>query len=178
MSYAIAAGLIKKGLPSKKIIVSGLDEASFKIWGNLEVQQTLKNIEVFNKSDLIILCVKPNNLEEVSANIEKDFVAEYVNKFQYSKKVLLSILAGVQLKILKDSFSFLKGSIEILRAMPNTPLQVGAGCTAITPYSGQQKEMISSIFKALGEVEFLDESKFDAITGLRYFFDRLFLKFC
>jgi hypothetical protein len=40
-SYAFAAGLIKKGLPSKKIIVSGLDEASFR-----KVKMAMESLKV------------------------------------------------------------------------------------------------------------------------------------
>lgn len=125
MSYAIAAGLIKMGLPGNKVIVSGLDQQSFNSnWEKLGVQETLQNIDVINQSTLIILCVKPNNLGDVSAEIESDFLSNYTYTFHYSKKILISILAGVQLSNLKDSFGFFGDSITILRAMPNTPLQV------------------------------------------------------
>jgi pyrroline-5-carboxylate reductase len=57
--------------------------------------------------------------------------------------------------------------------MPNTPLQVGAGCTALTKISGKinsytelNAKVVKEIFSQSGIVETVDEGKFHAITAL------------
>lgn len=163
MAYAIASGLIKKGLSGDRVIVSARQESSFHSgWKNLKVQETVSNISVIESSLITIICCKPGNLEELSKGLLSTYSS---SKIENSGKTIISVLAGVSLSKLKSALSFLK-SVEIVRSMPNTPLQVGEGITAITPCHAN-KEVIEAIFKSLGMVEFLDESKFDAVTGLR-----------
>ena len=62
--------------------------------------------------------------------------------------------------------------MSFVRAMPNTPMQIGAGATAITevlPKNESSMEnfaLIKYFFEALGVVAVVEESKFHAITGL------------
>lgn len=62
--------------------------------------------------------------------------------------------------------------ISFVRAMPNTPLQIGAGATALTEVEPKTKdsiknlEIIKTLFGALGIVDVVEECKFHAITGL------------
>ena len=57
----------------------------------------------------------------------------------------------------------------VIRVMPNTPLAVGAGMTAIAPDSKVSSEMIDAaktIFGSCGEVEVVAESAIEAITAV------------
>lgn len=62
--------------------------------------------------------------------------------------------------------------MSFVRAMPNTPLQIGAGATALTEVEPKSDEstknlvIIKTLFGALGIVDIVEESKFHAITGL------------
>jgi pyrroline-5-carboxylate reductase len=60
-------------------------------------------------------------------------------------------------------------SKSIIRAMPNTPAQVGAGVTAIasnTLVTSAQLESVRKIFCAVGTVVEVAESLMNAVTGL------------
>ncbi len=63
----------------------------------------------------------------------------------------------------------LAGAVPVVRAMPNTCVLVSAGMTGLTGgkhASEPHKQMAEAIFKSVGEVVFLEEKLFDALTAL------------
>jgi pyrroline-5-carboxylate reductase len=176
LAAAIVKGLIKsKIFEPSEIIVSTTRAESLEKWKDLKVNTTLENKEVV-RSRIVFLCVKPNGVGSVASSIEKSRKVEVdyeEETHKTSDQTLVSILAGVSTTTLKHEF---KGTLvedfNIIRAMPNTPLMVCAGATALTKDSTTTKDsqlnflVIQEIFKNLGVVEVVDESKFHAITGL------------
>jgi pyrroline-5-carboxylate reductase len=119
-----------------------------------QVNVTSDNRSVAN-SEVILLAIKPQVLGTVLADLSEI----------PSSTLIISILAGVPLKRLEESFP----DHPIIRVMPNTPATVGAAMTAIAP--GQQVQshhldLTKTIFCAIGEVVEVSESLMDAITGL------------
>lgn len=119
-------------------------------------------IEVVKKTDLILLAIKPQDLAET---------AEAIRPFLNSKKVVVSILAGVKVAGLKKHL----GSAVIVRAMPNLGAQVGASITAICSQNKAALKSAEILFSACGSVVNLDEKDFDVVTavsgsGPAYFF--------
>lgn len=168
MARAIVEGLIKsKVLEPLDIVISGTRQESFKRWEHLGVNTTLDNSHLVRKSRIIFLCVKPNMLKEVRFSL----ACLHRSDTNFHRQTIVSILAGTSIETLKDTFDFLQ-NINYIRAMPNTPLNVCAGATAltqdevITADSSLNFAVIKAIFEALGIVEVLDEKKFHAITGL------------
>lgn len=161
---AIVSGLIKSNIfQGSDIIISATREESLKKWKPLNVNTTLSNKELVQKSRIIFLCVKPNVAEKVAKSIGQ---VESSNS-----QTLVSILAGMSLESLKNTFLNLS-EVNFIRAMPNTPLQVCAGATAITQDDENTESsqlnfsVVKSIFGTLGVVEVIDEAKFHAVTGL------------
>lgn len=117
-----------------------------------------KNSEVVRRSDVIILAVKPQNLEEALKEVREGFSKD---------KLLISILAGIPVGKLQG---ILKRGGRVIRAMPNAPALVQEGATAI--FRGDQAtekdELIARrIFDSVGKTIILeDESLMDAVTGL------------
>lgn len=113
--------------------------------------------ERIKKQDTIILAVKPQDSKSVYPELKK-----YLDPQQ----LLISIMAGIPLKILEENL----GHQNLIRAMPNTPAQLGMG---ITGFSAGKHTKIQSILKAdnllnaTGKTIFLeDESLLDAVTAL------------
>lgn len=172
MCKAILAGILKSKLfDAKDILVSGRDEsiekdAKIKEFG---VNTTTDNKYLIRSCKIVFLCTKPNALESVSEQLRsRSASVDYEN--EVSDTTLVSILAGTSLSTIKEALPMFA---SYLRAMPNTPLQVGAGCTAITKISGKQNtaalmnaKVVEQIFNQSGIVETVDESKFHAITAL------------
>lgn len=176
MAGAIIEGLIKTKLfEPNEIIVSATKQSSLEKYKKMNVNTTLNNTDLVIKSRIVFLCVKPNCIMTVASNMKKNsgnFEPDYEEN-NSSPQTLVSILAGTSVETLKNAFegTYLEG-FNIIRAMPNTPSIVGAGATALTQDMARSKDsqlnfhVINEIFKSLGIVEVVEESKFHAITGL------------
>jgi len=141
------------------------------------VNCTSDNKQVFEKARIIFLCVKPTVMQQVAGDantLVSSYESEIIIK-QMKEKTLVSILAGTSTTALSQAFSGIyQYGLNIARIMPNTPLMVGQGASAICsnirrPPNEEGKvnfNVIIAIFSKLGIIEIVDESKFHAITGL------------
>lgn len=107
-----------------------------------------------NKGTLV-LAIKPQVLEAVAATLRPRIGPDVV---------IVSILAGVPLARLRSAM----GTERVVRTMPNLPLTVGAGATAIAT-DGCSPDLIAqarALLSPTGEVVEVLESQLDAVTGL------------
>lgn len=106
----------------------------------------------------VVLCVKPQMLPQVAADIRAAF---------NSPRVVISILAGTPSSIVRRS---LGEHARVVRAMPNLAASISQGVTAICLGDGARDAddaVAHAIFHAVGPMVMrLDESKFDAFTAL------------
>lgn len=119
------------------------------------VQVTGDNALAAAASDLILLAIKPQIFSQV--------VQQILGALQDS--VIVSILAGTSLNQLEAAFS----GRAVIRAMPNTPAQVGAGVTAIAQgqhVQPKQFDLAKTVLSSVGSVVEVPESMMDAVTGL------------
>ncbi len=105
-------------------------------------------------ADIVILAVKPQNIEEALAGL------------QFPKNLLfISIVAGLTLARLEN----ILGEIALVRVMPNTPALVGEGISALAAnnfVSQQDLKKALTIFTSVGRALVLPEEQLDAVTGL------------
>ncbi|CAN1212912.1 pyrroline-5-carboxylate reductase [Tumidithrix helvetica PCC 7403] len=116
--------------------------------------QVSANNAIACEADVILLAVKPQALTAATVGLASTPVS-----------LVISILAGVTLETLESIFV----DKAVIRAMPNTPAQVGAGVTAIAPGKSVTQAHIDTarrIFASVGEVVELPESLLNAVTGL------------
>lgn len=112
--------------------------------------------ELFDKSDIAFLCVKP-----------QDFYSLPVMKIDDQKLILISIMAGVRIKNIQRVFSTRK----IVRAMPNIALQVGKAvvgwCADKKCFRPSDLKIVENIFSKFGtSLYFESESMLDSITAI------------
>ncbi|MEY3002628.1 MAG: hypothetical protein RLZZ428_1003 [Pseudomonadota bacterium] len=88
----------------------------------------------------IILCVKPQNIDEVKAQL------------QGHPRLLISVLAGTSVATLQEAF----GATLTIRSMPNLAASVGKSMTALT---GDEKgrEEAQSLMQSIGTTLWLNE---------------------
>ncbi|MFC2008629.1 pyrroline-5-carboxylate reductase, partial [Chloroflexota bacterium] len=107
-------------------------------------------------ADVIVLAVKPQEMEKAAAQVGA----------LEQGQLLLSILAGVRTDRIVSSFNHRL----VVRAMPNTPAQIGSGMTVWTAApeaSEEQLAMVRTILAALGTEQFVPEEKYvDMATAL------------
>jgi pyrroline-5-carboxylate reductase len=106
---------------------------------------------------LVVLAFKPQKLDEVAPELRK---------WLSSKTVVLSILAGVEAASLRQRFP---GAAAIVRAMPNLPVAVRRGVTAL--YSDDAADdvrgQLGELFVALGWGMWMaDEARFSALGSV------------
>ena len=109
------------------------------------------------KADFLVLAVKPQDFPAAAAELREHLRPE---------TTVISIMAGVKIA---DIVSLL-GTENVVRAMPNTPAQVGQGMTGWTATAGvspEAREGARRIFGAMGKEAFVPDEKYiDMVTGL------------
>ena len=111
--------------------------------------------EAVGYGDVVFLCVKPQNFDEVSPEIAA---------CDLTGKTVVSILAGVTLSRIGAAL----GDVPIIRAIPNTPMMIGKGVTGICRSDNVDDRSFSEVcraFAALGEVVALKEEQMNAMTA-------------
>ena len=159
MGEAILKGLLAANMTRKEEISVSLPTAARRDYLAKEygIKTFTKNAEVVNDADIIILAVKP---QMVNTALGEDVVAAIPDK-----ATIVSIMGSVDLAKLHKIFKHQ----AVIRVMPNTPLAVGSGMTAIAPddiASRSAIETVKTIFGACGEVVEVQESAMDAITAI------------
>ena len=159
MAEALIKGLIAAGVVEPRQI-HGSDprqERCELVRERYAIHATTSNAEVVQKSEIVVLSVKPQILPKVL-----DEIAPHLKP----SALVISIAAGVPVSAIEAR---LPEGTRVVRTMPNTPALVGAGATAIA--AGQHAkdddvEATRRIFDAVGMTVVLDESQLDAVTGL------------
>ena len=164
MGESMIAGLLRKDLVDPKNIAASHPRGS-----RLEELAERYDISVFeynadaaktvigHENSAILICVKPQRLARVLADL---------SGVLHIDQLVLSIVAGATIAHLAEEL----GTAKIVRAMPNTPSQIGAGITAWTcteavveTERGHVREMLT----ALGKELFVEtENMIDMATSL------------
>lgn len=153
MATAILDGVTAKGLFSPDhIMISNPHTDKLEHPKSMGAQVTCDNASVANFADLIVLAVKPQMFEEVLSGIRGCCAG----------KCVVSIAAGISTGWIRAR---LPGSL-VVRVMPNTPLQLGLGATAVAQASDVPAELfqtVCEIFAAAGSVSVIPESQMDDV---------------
>ena len=115
------------------------------------------NAEVARDSDVVVLAVKPQILDQVLRDIAGDVSRD---------KLIVSVAAGVPIAAIERR---LRPPVRVVRAMPNTPATVGAAATAMALGEHATEADLATaktIFDSVGLTVVLEESQLDAVTGL------------
>jgi len=114
--------------------------------------------EAASRADFIILCVKPQMMQDVLGEIRETLTPD---------KCLISIAAGITGARLGE---WSGGVCPVVRVMPNTPALVGEGVSAVClddpGLTQAHKDMARRIFATVGSVHVLPEKSFDALTAV------------
>ncbi|PYS52960.1 MAG: pyrroline-5-carboxylate reductase [Acidobacteria bacterium] len=159
LGEALITGMLDAGIVSKKqfIATAGHRERLEQVRTKLDVETTLSNSEAVRKAHLVLLCVKPQTVEEVLRQVKDDLTPGHL---------VISVVASVTTRFIE---SILDKTVPVIRTMPNTPCLIKQGMTAIAPGKNASFEHIAQarkIFDAIGRTLILDEKHMDAVTGL------------
>lgn len=120
--------------------------------------ERMPTIEALTEAcDCIILAVKPQNVEEVLMQIRPVFQPE---------QILVSIAAGISQAYLQKMLGF---TAKTVRVMPNTPLLLGCGATALAGSPGlseQEFRQVEALFQASGVTVSMPEDKMNEVIAV------------
>ena len=158
MAEAMIAGLLRQKLARpENLLASGpRAERGAQLKEKYGIQPFTDNNAAVSTADLVVLSVKPQRLSGVLKGL----------KGVSPKAFVLSIVAGAPIQKIAAALK----NAAVVRAMPNTPAQIGEGITvwaAAPEVSAAQKEIARSLLGALGEEIFVeDENYLDMATAL------------
>lgn len=157
MGSAIVKGLVKSNfVPLSNIYASARKEDTLQKMDALGVTTFRCNVEAVRNADVVLLAVKPYHIEGVINEIKPVLTED---------KILLSIVAGVGLKVLDEMVG---KEIPIFRVMPNTAIAIQESLTCISANgnTGACKDYIFELFNALGKTVEIDEDLMASATVL------------
>lgn len=143
---------IIKGIKGRyKVIASDVNRSKLK---GLGVSSTADNIKAVKNADIIILAIKPQNMV---------FVLDEIKDVVNSKQLVISIAAGITTKKIEKKL----GRIPVVRAMPNMPLLVGMGISALCKGTYAKSSHLREAGKIFSKVVYIKkEALMDAVTAV------------
>ena len=155
----LARAFIEKGLIGKDQTVATVAHQSRadSLAGEFRFPVSTDNSAVVQNAEIVLLCVKPENVGSVCQEIDSALSPSHL---------LISVAASVPTQYIEDH---LTRHVPVVRAMPNTPCQVGDGMTAICSgrfADSNHLNLTQKLFDTVGRTVILDEKHMDAVTGL------------
>lgn len=156
MASAIVNGVVKSSIVSdNQIILFDKNTEQYKKFPpNCNIAKDLS--EACSFADYIFFSVKPQNIKEVLSEIKEQDIKE---------KIFVSICAGITI----GSIEAIIGQVKVVRTMPNTPLLIGQGVTALCrndAVTDDEFKFVTSLFASSGYTAELKESEINAITAV------------
>jgi pyrroline-5-carboxylate reductase len=159
MAEAMIRGWLAQRLltPGQVVASDPLSERRSWLTERYLVETTMDNRAAAREAPLVVLAVKPQHLAAPLGDLAGALAPE---------QLVLSIVAGTTLGTLTVGLAHPR----VVRVMPNTPAQVGAGMavwTATEAVDADQREQVGAILRALGREVFVpEESYLDAATAI------------
>lgn len=152
MAEAMVQGLLSRKLvkPSEITVSEPRNERRTELEAKYGVLVSDRNVSAVATCRIVVLCVKPQDVEDVLAELKGHLKQE---------QLIISIVAGTRL----DTISEALGHGAIVRVMPNTPAQYGEGMSVWTATRGvttAQLENARAILAAFGKELFMQDEKF------------------
>ena len=121
-----------------------------EIEAHYHIRTTGDNREAVRAGEVIVFSIKPQVLVRVLSELKGAL---------RSDQLVVSIIAGGRIATLAEGLAH----SAIVRAMPNTPAQIGEGLTvwtATSNVSDTQREHARAVFQSLGKEIFVDDEKY------------------
>ncbi|MDV3133961.1 MULTISPECIES: pyrroline-5-carboxylate reductase [Mycobacterium] len=172
MGEALLSGMLRAGRQVKDLVVAEKDPDRAKFLSETYSVLVTTVGDAVDTATYVIVAVKPFDVEGLVAEIA-DAAARA--ETDTAEKVFVTVAAGVTAAFYENK---LPAGSPVIRVMPNAPVVVGGGVSALAPgrfATADHLKGVSSIFDAVGGVLTVPESQLDAVTavsgsGPAYFF--------
>ena len=159
MGSAIVRGVLAaRVVPANKITVSDPGpEARADFIRLHDITTTANNLNAIDGANIVVIAVKPQSMPGVLAELRDRLLPS---------QTVLSVVAGVTLQAIATGLNH----GNVIRAMPNTPAQIGAGVTvwiATPEVDADCRQRAETVLGALGKAfEVQEENVLDMATAL------------
>ncbi|HYM13699.1 MAG TPA: pyrroline-5-carboxylate reductase [Bryobacterales bacterium] len=157
---ALIGGILKTGVADREHLIATVRtaERAEELAAKYSITVTAGgNRQAAEAADLIILAVKPSTQPHVLEEI-RDVLRE--------DQILISLAAAVPIALIEQ---LIGKRMPIFRAMPNIPVVVEEGATAVASNAAgtaAHRQLVENIFRAVGVVAFVEEDMMHAVTAL------------
>lgn len=157
MATAIIKGIIAQNYNADNISVFDPDKSKCEKMSIMGVSVKENGTAVMKSSDIIVLAVKPQNYSEVLQGLKTDVTSD---------KTFVSIAAGISISFVQNSLGC---KCAVMRVMPNTPLLLKKGASALCPsdnMTDENKTVIYNMFAGSGVCEYMTEEHMNEIISV------------
>jgi len=159
MATALIRGMLRSGVAETAAITASdpLESARASLAADTGIQVFEANLPVVERSDALVLAVKPQTMPQVLAEL-RPLVGP--------RHLVVSIAAGISIAALLEG---LGPERRIVRVMPNTPALLGEGASAYALGPGvpaADEAVVKAFLTSVGRAVRVPETMLDAVTGL------------
>lgn len=157
MAGAIINGMLKAGADPKSLMVFDIDKEKCLTMADKGITVAESGAQLMAECDYTVLAVKPQQLPAVLAELKDNC---------NDKKVVVSIAAGISTEYLQKNLGV---ACPCVRVMPNTPLLLGCGATALCKtdnVSDDDFAAVRAMFENSGITEVISEDKMNAVISV------------
>lgn len=160
MAGAIIRSIINSGrLKPQDITLFDHNETKYEPFLKLGALAAKDLTEACEASNIILLAVKPQDYQSLLEDIKSRGCCD-------SSKIFISVAAAISTSYICSTLGI---ECPVVRVMPNTPLLLGVGATAISRnkyVTDKDYTKICGLFAASGTVTALDESLMNAVISV------------
>jgi pyrroline-5-carboxylate reductase len=156
---SLISGLLSSGWrePSEVAATTRRAERVAELRERYGVDATLSNHDAAAGAALVVIAVKPQDIEGLLADVGSALKDE---------QTVISIAAAIPTSLIE---SHLGAGVPVVRAMPNTPATVHEGMAGIAPGAHAREEHLvvaEEVLRSVGRSVRVDEGYMDAITAV------------
>lgn len=158
MAGAIIGGMTSSSAACSDILLYDCDSGKYAAYTGKGFTCCGSAPQAVEAADYIFLSVKPQNFPELLDEIKKSGI-------DLAGKTFVSIAAGISTGYIRSALGY---PAAVIRTMPNTPLLIGHGVTAICRGDGvtdEAFECIKNVFASSSSVYILDESEMNRVIA-------------
>ena len=169
---ALLSGLLRSGRQVKDIVVAERVPARTRHVSETYSVLVTSVADAVENANFVVVAVKPSDVESVTDEIAAAVARDDAGSIEH---VFVTVVAGVSTTYFEGK---LPAGAPVIRVMPNAPMVVGAGVSAIAKgrfATPEQLKDVAALFDSVGAVLKVPESQLDAVTavsgsGPAYFF--------
>ena len=157
MATAIINGLLTQDFSADHICVYDISKDRLGFMSSLGVSTASSETEVVGNSDIIVLAVKPQTYPAVLETIRPAVSLD---------KTFVSIAAGISIGYVRRALGC---DCPVVRVMPNTPLLLKKGASALCPSDNigeEDRQLVHRMFAGSGVCEYLTEDHMNQIIAV------------